>query len=179
MSNQGNAILNAAKIQAMDVMSVPVTTVHVWDSIHDVAKIFIENNISSAAVVDMENIPMGVITKTDLARYDRERATLVVAEQDTKAFHAKKGAEGIARDGFHVEPEEATLQSWMTPFVFDVHPSTLFAAVVKKMVRNGLHHIFVTNRETKKIVGVITTFDVLIVMNRLLNPETNDATAKV
>jgi CBS domain-containing protein len=154
-------------------MTTPVTTVHMWDSIHDVAKIFVENNISSVAVVDLDDVPLGVITKSDLARYDRERATLVVAEKDQKPLRAKKTSEDVNRKGFHVEPEEATVENWMTPALFDVRPATILAAVVKKMVKDGLHHVFVTDGEKKKIKGIITTFDLLMVLERVLNPATN------
>ncbi len=158
------------QIKASDIMTAPVTTVHIWDSIHDVAKIFVENNISGAAVVDMNEVPLGVITKTDLARYGLERATLVVAERDKNPARARKTSEDVDRKGFHEEPEEATIEHWMTPAVFDVRPATILAAVVKKMVKNGLHHILVTEGDKKKIKGIITTFDVLMVMERILNP---------
>jgi CBS domain-containing protein len=113
---------------------------------------------------------LGVITKTDLARYDYERANLVVAQKDRIPARAQRTAEDVDRKGFHVEPEEVTIEHWMTPAVFDVRPETIFAAVVKKMVKNGLHHILVTEDEGKKIKGVITTFDVLMVIGRALNP---------
>lgn len=164
---------SVGKIKASDIMTAPVMTVRMWDSIHDVAKIFVENNISCAAVVDMDDIPLGVITKTDLARYGSERATLVVAEKDKKPARARKTFEDVDRAGFHVEPEEATIEHWMTPALFDVSPSTIFAAVVKKMVKNGLHHILVTEGDKKKIKGIITSFDVMMVIERALSPADN------
>ncbi len=157
------------ELKASDIMTAPVTTVHIWDSIHDVAKIFVENNISSAAVVDMEDVPLGVITKSDLARYDRERATLLVTVKEKKPVRARVTSEVVDRKGFHVEPEESTIEHWMTPALFDVRPATMLAAVVKKMVKYGLHHIFVTDGDKRRIKGIITTFDILLVMNRALN----------
>ena len=170
MKDKITTLEELGKTKASDIMTAPVTTVHIWDSIHDVAKIFVENNISGAAVVDMNEVPLGVITKTDLARYDRERAMLVVAEKEKNPARARKTSEDVDRKGFHVEPEETTIECWMTPAVFDVRPTTIFAAVVKKMVKNGLHHILVTEGDNKEIKGIITTFDVLMVMERVLNP---------
>src|SRR4051812_37867840 len=95
-----------AELKASQIMATPVTTVHIWDSIHDVAKLFVENNISSAAVVDMDDLPLGVITKSDIARYERERGTLMVVESDKKAVRAQKTGENVNRNGFHLEPEE-------------------------------------------------------------------------
>ena len=66
-----SSIKELGDLKAEDVMTSPVITVHMWDSIHAVAEIFSENNISSAAVVDADDVPLGVITKSDLARYDR------------------------------------------------------------------------------------------------------------
>jgi CBS domain-containing protein len=167
---QITTIKDLAQLTASDIMTTPVTTVHIWDSIHDVAKIFVENNISSVAVVDMEDVPLGVITKSDLARYHRERSTLVVAERDKKPLLSRKTSEDVNRKGFHLEPEESTVENWMTPALFDVHPTTILAAIVKKMVKNGLHHLFVTDGEKKKITGIITTFDIVMMMEKVLNP---------
>ena len=158
------------ELKAEDIMTAPVITAHVGDSIHDIAKIFEENNISSVAVVDGKDTPLGVITKSDLARYDRERATLVTSMQDKKSPRAKETSETLDRKGFHLEPEEATIESWMTPALFDVQPKTILPAIAQKMVKNGLHHIFVTERENKKIRGIITTFDLLMLLSRVLNP---------
>lgn len=79
-----------------------------------------------------------MITKSDLARYDRERATLVVAVEDKSP-------------------------------AFDVPPTTILAAVVRRMVKNGLHPIFVTEGDKETIKGIITTFDILMVMDGVLN----------
>jgi len=156
-------------LKAADIMTSPVISVNMWDSIHDVAKVFIDNNISGAPVVDREGIPLGVITKTDLARYDLERANLITFEKDKKSPVALKTSESVNRKGFHVEPEEATIEPWMTPFIFDVHADTKISVVTEKMVKYGFHHIFVTNKETKFVEGIITTFDLLKVLNRTLN----------
>jgi len=159
------------ELKASDIMTSPVTKVHMWDSIHDVAKILTENNISSAAVVDIDDIPIGVITKSDLTRYGRERPSALVAEKNKNPARAAGASEDPVRSGFHLEPEEVTIEHWMTPAFLDVHPATILPAVVKKMFKNGLHHVFVTEGDKKKVTGVITTFDVLMVMNRVLNPE--------
>lgn len=158
------------KVTAEDIMSSPVITAHVWDSIHDIAKIFEENNISCVAVVDVEGVPLGVITKSDLVRYDLERRTLNTSLKDKKPPRAKSTAESVDRAGFHMEPEDATVESWMTPAFFDVKEKTILPAITKKMVKNGLHHIFVTDADNKKIKGVITTFDLLLLLSRTLNP---------
>lgn len=169
MKEKITTIKELMELKASDIMTAPVTTVHIWDSIHDVAKIFVENNISSAAVVNMEDVPLGVITKSDLARYGSERATLLVTEKDKNPARARGTSEDVGRKGFHLEPEEMTIENWMTPALFDVHPATILPAIVKKMVKNGLHHIFVTEGEKKKIKGIITTFDLLMVLGKVLN----------
>jgi len=157
-------------LKASEVMTSPVTTVRVSDSVHDVAKLLLENSIGCAAVVDANDVPVGVVTKSDLVRHDVERATLMVGEQDRNPERAKGASEDPLPQGFHLEAEEANIESCMTPSILDVHPATILPAVLKKMVKHGLHHILVTDPETRKIRGVITTFDLLVVMQRLLNP---------
>lgn len=160
-----NVLVN---LKASDVMTSPVREVHVWDSIHDVAKIFEEERIGSALVVDMDGVAMGVITTTDLARYQRERANLLMTEKDKHAALSEVMPGKAGPSGFHLEPEEVTIEQWMTPMVFDVRPETPLAGVVRKMVKLGLHHIFVADH-AKKVKGIITTFDVLFVVDRFLN----------
>lgn len=155
-----HTVKDTAQLKAKDIMKSPVITVYMWDSIHDVAKIFLDNNISGAPVVTMEEVPIGVITKTDLTRYDREQAGLSIGEVDKKM-----------PKGFHLEAEEATIESWLTPYVFDVHPDTALSEVTNKMIKIGLHHIFVTDLKTKHVVGVITSFDIVEMLNRILNPK--------
>ena len=91
-------------------------------------------------------------------------------EKNKKERHTIATGEPVQRKGFHVEPEEATIESWMNPVVFDVQPATILAAVTKKMLQYGLHHIFVTDKGSNKIVGIITTFDILQFFERELNP---------
>ena len=158
------------ELRAEEIMTSPVVTVNIGDSIHDVAKLFAEKNISGAAVLNSRGVPVGAITKSDLARYDAERLTLVTTVADKKSSRARRTAEDMERPGFHLEPEEATLELWMTPVIFEVHPKTILAAVAKKMVKNGLHHILVTEGNNKDLKGIITTFDLLLVLARVLNP---------
>lgn len=169
MISQIKSIRQLAQLKASEVMMTPVTTVRIWNSIHDVAALFLEKNISSAVVVDMDEKPLGVITKTDITRYGRQSPNVMINEKSERG-KTRSTAETIDGQGFHLEPEESTLESWMTPMVFDVNPSTPLPTIVKKMVRNGVHHIFVTDPNSKEVKGVVTAFDLLMIMNRILNP---------
>ena len=81
-------------------------------------------------------------------------------------FYGRREVQWLA-----TEADAARFLGVPTPAFLDVHPATILPAVVKKMFKNGLHHVFVTEGDKKKVTGVITTFDVLMVMNRVLNPE--------
>ncbi len=170
MINSISTLEELMTLKASDVMTSPVTTVHIWDSIRDVARLFVENNISCLAVVDINDNALGVITKSDLARYDYERANSSVTEKDKNPDRPHGASEDPVAAGFHLEPEDATIESWINPTLFEVHPSTILPAIVKKMVKNGLHHIFVSEGDGKKVKGVISTFDLLMLLQRLLNP---------
>src|SRR5581483_4476564 len=59
------------KRTAADVMSSPLVTARVHDSMEDVARLFTEKRVSSVAVLNELDQPVGVLTTTDLAYFAR------------------------------------------------------------------------------------------------------------
>lgn len=144
------------RLTASDIMTSPVVTVKMTDSVRDVAKIFNERNISGAPVVDEMGLPIGVVTKTDFSQFNEKRVDVAV-----------KTREGSG--GYHVENEDESVEDWMTPFMCSVSPDDSLAHVARTMVKYGFHHVFVTDKDTKFVRGVITTFDILECLSRALN----------
>ena len=117
--------------QAYWLMSKPVESVRLKDTIRDVAYLFSEKNIGAATVLDGQGKPVGVITKTDLARFENKT------------------------------DEEDTVEHWMTPVIFSVKPETPMEDIARRMVKYGVHHIFVRGKNGDPIVGVVSSFDIL------------------
>lgn len=137
------------EIQAKDIMTKPVESVYLRDSLQQVAHLFTDNHISAAAVMDEKGNPIGVITKTDLVRHEEE------------TYGIKTTSEKDLPGGFHTIGDEEKVQDWMTPVIFSAKPTMPVKEVARRMVRFGTHHIFVRDARTGPILGVVSSFDVL------------------
>jgi len=147
----------ARDIQAYEIMTKPVEMVRIEDSLHEVARLFNENHIGAAAVIDGNKKPIGVITKTDLARYQEEKDEARSIDKNDLA-----SIEGESkRSGFHLVDEEDTVEHWMTPVIFCVKSETPMKEIARRMVRYGIHHIFVRDKNEDPIMGIVSSFDVL------------------
>lgn len=143
--------------QAYRIMSKPVEAVGTMDSVQEVAHLFAEKNISAAAVLDSHGKPVGVITKTDLARYEDKRDNLTtVDKKNDSGFNGQP-----ARAGFHMVHDEDTVEHWMTPVIFSVPPETSAKEIARRMVRYGVHHLFVRGGSGEPIIGIVSSFDIL------------------
>lgn len=140
-------------LTARDLMSEAVLSLTENSVLEDALHLFIENHVGAAPVLDGNGKAVGVITKTDLARFDAARRGLSLSEARPPG---KKGAH-----------RNELVGTWMTPFVLSVDPDASLAEIAKLMVKNGVHHIFVSR--DKKLIGVISGFDVLRVVSRALN----------
>src|SRR5205823_14228486 len=108
-----------------------------------VARLFTEKHIGAAAVVDGLGRPIGVITKTDIVRYEEERdGSRMFDKKDIPRMNDEP-----KRSGFHLIEDDEKVQTWMTPVIFTVKPSTSMKEIAQRMVRYGIHHIFVQGKE--------------------------------
>ncbi len=144
------------RTQAYWIMTTPVQTVEMTNSLREVAGLFNEKNISAAAVLDHHQKPVGVITKTDLVRYEQER-------DECEILNEKPGAEEnmISRSGFHLVDDPETVEHWMTPVIFSVKPETPMEEIARRMVKYGIHHIFVKGKNGEPLAGIVSSFDIL------------------
>lgn len=121
---------------ASQIMNKHVEMVRGHDSINDVASLFTDHFIGSAVVLNAYGQPVGVITKTDLVRYQTKRA----------------------QDPTSVFPD--TAENWMTGAIFSVKPNTPLKEVASRMIRYGIHHMFVKKPDSN-LLGIVSSFDIL------------------
>jgi CBS domain-containing protein len=109
-------------------------------------------------VIDEAGRPIGVISRSDLIRYDRER--LDYAPSKAPYFDPDEYFDKVP-PGFQVERPDATLvRDVMTPVVFSVTPGTAVTNVVEEMIARRVHRLFVIDA-SGVLVGVISTLDLL------------------
>jgi CBS domain-containing protein len=121
----------SSSLRARDLMQTDVLTVSPETSLLDMHRMFIEEEIHGAPVVDDDGSVRGVISSLDLLR---------------------PGADGDA-------PERLTASDIMTRELVAVSPNTPIAEVAETMREQHVHRVLVI--EGRELLGVLTTFDLL------------------
>lgn len=147
---------------AKDVMTQPLITLQESDSVWHAAEVFLDNNISGAPVLNAEGRAVGVLSKTDIIRYEREYLVAVAPAGQPKSLTSKNSLELLAQ--LALAPRKSDVDSvsaWMTPHVYCVEEEQLLQDIVQEMASRRVHRLFVKNTHSEHLVGVITTFDML------------------
>jgi len=147
---------------ARDLMSRPVKRLTASASVRDAAAFLTRNGISGAPVIDARGRWIGVFTLRDLARHLQDR--LVREQRRERTLESREPVVGAA-----AEPTEdfgrTSVKELMTKGMFTVFPESTLDEVVRSMVTYKIHRLFVIDEATGALEGVITTFDVLKVLN--------------
>ncbi len=102
------------------------------------AATFLGKHYGAAVVIDLAGHPLGVVTKTDVLDYQRNKS-----DRPHGPGH-----------------EPTTVRDIMTPATFTVAESLEVKAVIQQMVELNVHHLFVTD-STGIVIGMIEALDVL------------------
>ncbi len=127
-------------IATRSFMSEPVETVRPDTPLAEVNARLAALNISSLVVVNENDVPLGVISRTDLLRVGRRRA-------------------GDTLKGPLLDFADAPVSGVMTDRVVCVEPDDSITVAAQGMLDHGFHRVFVTERD--KVVGVISTRDLM------------------
>lgn len=144
---------------ARDIMNPKVIMIASTMDLREVAKIFVEEGITGAPVVDDMGHPIGVISQTDLVEHDltTERELTVEAPFYRRPYddvlHPSRG--------FQIEEVPAdTVQDVMTPFLVTVEENTPIREVAARMAKFGIHRLIVVD-DDQQVSGIVTSMDVL------------------
>jgi CBS domain-containing protein len=126
----------AARTPLRVIMTKDVFCVHADASIESVAGLFLEKGLSGAPVLDANERPVGMVSKTDLVR----------------AWYHKNDTEGPLPSS----------QVWeiMNPIVTILHQDQSIARAASLMAEEHLHRVPVVN-EGGKVVGLLSSTDIL------------------
>ncbi len=149
-----------------DIMTTEVHTVNGDWPIKKLADFFFENCVSGAPVLDENNQLLGVVSVTDLVRFDSQHINDEQSLPDTHDVYVHHLEKQFAREelaAFQIEDTTSTtVKDIMTPMVFDVEESTSIQQAADIMVKGHIHRVFVT--ENKKVIGVVSALDMLKVI---------------
>ena len=123
---------------AADLMTPGPFSLHATATVSEATTFLTSRGFGAAVVIDAAGHPLGVITKTDLLVYQREKS------------------DRPHGPGHH----PTTVRDIMTPATFTVRDNAPVKSVVEQMLGLNVHHLFVTDKASV-VVGVISPIDVL------------------
>jgi len=150
-------------LTAKQVMTSEVLAAEADWSIERLCEFLIVKSISGAPVQSKEGNLIGVVSLSDIVRYDTQ------SEKDSQwphdyylhALERQCTQEEATSFRFEAEPLK-TVRAIMTPMIFQVTEDTPVQQVADMMIKNRIHRVFVTRGE--KVVGIISTPDMLKVI---------------
>ncbi len=146
---------------ARDLMETHVLSVTAETPLIDVHRLFVEEQISGAPVVDDLGAVIGVITAADLLRGIAEEHGSVLMEtdyfRDLLPFSSPDWS-GVAED-FQDRLAELRVSDEMTEGAISVSPGTEAPAIARRMRESRVHRLFVV--EDERLLGLLSAFDLL------------------
>jgi CBS domain-containing protein len=124
-----------------EYMNSPVITLNETDSVLAAQDKLAMLRISALAVVDRDGGLVGVISRTDLLRIGRRRAS-----ESSKRRHA-------------LALPNVPVRQVMTPYVEIIASSTTLADAAKRMTRQNVHRLYISN--DRRPEGVLSTKDLM------------------
>lgn len=150
-----------SKTRARDIMQTQVVAVGVGDTLASVRRLFADEDIHGAPVVDEQGRVVGVISTSDLLR-----ATADVEE-------GERPGQGYFAEGIESFPEgledlrireELRVEDVMTDAIVWVEPTAGLAEVARTLRENRVHRVLVI--EDEALVGILSSFDLLAVLEK-------------
>lgn len=149
--------LNGTRIQ--DVMTPNPIFVHADATPRQVARLFVEHNISGVPVVDHQRRVIGVVSKTDLLNW---------CVRGGLGFGAPDPLQQLADNGIGTRVQIADLgivTDFMTNHPLTAGPNDLLSDAAVRMGEHGVHRLIVVD-EQDQLLGVITSLDVMRALSR-------------
>jgi predicted transcriptional regulator len=147
-----------------DIMSENVISVKKDTSLKELMELFLNNHISGVPVVDEDDVAIGIVSKSDIIRSEKEIGEKIRKEMsDAERPFCESSDAGYSQ--FDVSFQEATYSTTlvvniMQPTVISLAEDDTIVKAINVMVDNRIHRVCV-NRKNGKIAGVISTFGIL------------------
>jgi CBS domain-containing protein len=148
-------------LRARDVMQTSVASVHPDTPLTQVARLFVDNGIHGAPVVDETERLLGVVSVTDLIRAVDEThesgATSAIYFRDVLEYSGPDWSS--APEDFQDRLEQVTAGDVMQPSVVTVDEDTSVPEIAKRMRANGIHRVIVVRGD--QLVGLVSALDLV------------------
>ena len=149
---------------ARDVMQTHVVKVSEDDPLSVVERLFFEEGIHGAPVVDDDGQVKGVISATDLLRAVSEEHDISPSEpayfrEDLDFSHFSWGR---APEDFKERLNELTVADYMTNGAVTVRPDTEVTQIARTLRENQIHRVLVV--EDGLLRGIVSSFDLVALL---------------
>jgi CBS domain-containing protein len=148
---------------AADIMTPNPLSLTEQATLHEAAAFFTDNQVSAAPVINHAGRPVGVVSRTDLVRHDRETVRQLRPAPTTYYLEelTLDTGESLSAQAYQVEsPDRTTVREVMTPVVHAVPPTASARQVVQEMLTWKVHRVFVAEHDGT-LIGTISALDVL------------------
>ncbi|MBI1977801.1 MAG: CBS domain-containing protein [Candidatus Omnitrophica bacterium] len=151
---------------AKDIMHRDVIKVSWNMPISELAQLFEEKNITGAPVIDDFGKLIGVVSETDVIRYDASQPHS--RENPHSYFQSDLEGEGddekdLLSETKEFEDEsvlrEKTVEDIMTPWTISTQEDAQISEVAKMMVERHVHRVLIVDGKSQ-LKGIVTTMDI-------------------
>jgi CBS domain-containing protein len=167
-----DAMVDARKICASDLMSTDLVTIHQETPVAEAIATLEDYHFSGAPVINDLGECVGVFSSADVLKQRREieeGETPVSGSYFSNDSPTEEGEEGFSREDYDVNVLGLeTVGEWMTPQVKSVAPRATVEEVCRRMVTERIHRLLVM--EGKRLLGIITCFDIVRLLGGLKSP---------
>ena len=150
-----------------EVMQQHVVSVGVNTPLIDVYRLFVEEEISGAPVIDEEGTLVGVISSTDLLRAveeEHDSGGLGHHEYFRDLLPYSSPDWSSAPDDFQDRLGQDKVEDVMTRDVLTIRPDAPASDAARLLREAGVHRLFVTDKE--QLLGVLSAFDLLALLEK-------------
>lgn len=148
---------------ARDLMQTSVVTVAPSDTLASARRLFVDEDIHGAPVVDEQGRVLGMVSSTDLLRaaaeaHDSERPEIGYFHEGDERHLAELENLFVQRLG------DARVSDVMTQGVVDVSTKASVAEVAHALCENRVHRVLVMDDGSVK--GIISAFDLIALLEK-------------
>jgi CBS domain-containing protein len=149
-------------LNAKDIMSRHVVTVSPRDKLQTAMELMLENHVTGLPVLNHTDHCVGLISATDILRYEQDNAELVAeATSDVARYFDQMTQrwEDVRLSSYALEKlNEIEVDEIMSRDLVFVRPDTPVTSVARKMLDQGVHRLLVLDEE-KYLLGLVTAID--------------------
>ncbi len=157
-----------SKISVHEVGRKEVHTVSVDWSVRQLSQFFLKHGITGAPVVNGDNHLIGVVSQSDIVRFETNPPNIDVIMNDIRKHlgdNAEIDVNNVEQVKNHAN-EYCTVSLIMTQKVFSVDSKSSVYDAYQLIKVQDIHRLFITNED--RLEGVLTAMDILdIVMQQM------------